>query len=150
MSSEHVLDIVERHSVGRDGLISILQEVQGRFGYLPVDALKAVATRTGRSLVDVYGVATFYRSFSLKPRGRHLCSVCLGTACHVRGGAVISEEFRRELGVEAGETTTDGEFTLETVNCLGTCAIGPVTTIDTKYHGGMKPAKVEKILKSCE
>jgi NADH-quinone oxidoreductase subunit E len=146
MSPENVLDIVERHGSGRDGLISILQEVQGRCGHLPADALRTIAAGTGRSLVDVYGVATFYRSFSLKPRGRHLCSVCLGTACHVRGAAVISEEFGRELGVEAGETTTDGEFTLETVNCLGACALGPVVVVDGHYFPNVSQVKVKQIV----
>lgn len=146
MSPENVLDIVEKHSGGRDGLISILQEVQGRYGYLPADALRTVAARTGRPLVDVYGIATFYRSFSLKPRGRHLCSVCLGTACHVRGGAVIAEEFGRELGIVAGETTGDREFTLETVNCLGACALGPIVVVDGHYFPNVSPIKVKQIV----
>ncbi len=146
MSPENVVDTVERHSGGRDGLISILQEVQGSYGYLPADALRAVAARTGRSLVDVYGVATFYRSFSLKPRGKHVCSVCLGTACHVRGGAVIAEEFGRQLGIGAGETTADGEFTLATVNCLGACALGPIVVVDGRYFSNVSPAEVKRIV----
>jgi NADH-quinone oxidoreductase subunit E len=141
-----MLDILEKHDGGRDGLISILQEVQGRYGYLPADALKALAARTGRSLVEIYGVATFYRSFSLKPRGKHVCSVCLGTACHVRGGAVIAEEFGRELGIAAGETTTDREFTLETVNCLGACALGPIVVVDGHYFSNVNPVGVKRIV----
>ena len=93
MTAEHVSEIVGKHAGSRGGLIAILQDIQGRYGYLPAEALKAVATQTGRPLVDVYGVATFYHSFSLKARGKHLCSVCLGTACHVRGGPVIADEF---------------------------------------------------------
>jgi NADH-quinone oxidoreductase subunit E len=146
MSPENVLDTVDRHSGGRDGLISILQEVQGSYGYLPADALRAVAARTGRSLVDVYGVATFYRSFSLKPRGKHVCSVCLGTACHVRGGAVIAEEFGRKLEIGAGETTADREFTLETVNCLGACALGPIVVVDGHYFSNVSPVEVKRIV----
>jgi NADH-quinone oxidoreductase subunit E len=146
MSPENVLDTVERHSTGRDGLISILQEVQGRYGYLPADALRAVAARTGRSLVDVYGVATFYRSFSLKPRGKHVCTVCLGTACHVRGAPVVAKEFERQLGVKPGETTPDREFTLETVNCLGACALGPVVVVDGRYFSSVGRAKVKQII----
>ena len=146
MSPENVVDTVEKHSGGRDGLISILQEVQGRYGYLPADALRAVAARTGRSLVDVYGVATFYRSFSLKPRGKHICSVCLGTACHVRGGAVIAEQFGRELGIGAGKTTADREFTLETVNCLGACALGPIVVVDGHYFSNVSPVEVKRIV----
>ena len=146
MSPTDVLDTVKRHTGGRDGLISILQEVQGRYGYLPADALRRVAARTGRSLVDVYGVATFYRSFSLKPRGKHICSVCLGTACHVRGGAVIAEEFERKLKIGTGETTADREFTLETVNCLGACALGPIVVIDGHYFSNVSPVEVTRIV----
>ncbi len=128
------------------GLISLLQDIQARYGYLPADQLKAVAQATGRPLTDVYGVATFYRSFSLKPRGKHLCSVCLGTACHVRGGQGIADEFARELGVRAGETTADREFTLETVNCLGACALGPIVVMDGHYSANVTPADVKDII----
>ncbi len=146
MSPENVSGIVEKHSEDRGGLISILQEIQARYGYLPADALRIVANKTGRSLVDVYGVATFYKSFSLKPRGKHLCSVCLGTACHVRGGPVIAEEFGRELGIGAGDTTADREFTLETVNCLGACALGPIVVVDGHYFSNVSPVKVKEIM----
>ena len=102
MNKDNVLGIIDKQSVDQGGLIAILGVIQSRYGYLPADALKAVAEQTGRSLVDIYGVATFYRSFSLKRRGKHLCSVCLGTACHVRSGVVIAEEFGRQLGIKAG------------------------------------------------
>jgi NADH-quinone oxidoreductase subunit E len=124
----------------------MLQDIQGRFGYLPGDALNQVAEATGRPLVDIYGVATFYRSFSLKPRGKHLCSVCLGTACHVRGGQVIADEFGRQLGIAPGETTPDREFTLETVNCLGACALGPIVVMDGHYFSNVSPVKVREII----
>ncbi len=140
------MGIVEKHSGERGGLIAILQDIQARYGYLPADALRTVADKTGRSLVDVYGVATFYRSFSLKPRGKHLCSVCLGTACHVRGGPVIAEEFGRELAVKAGETTADREFTLETVNCLGACALGPIVVVDGHYFSNVSSVRVKEIV----
>ncbi len=149
MSPETVVDIVEKQSGGWDGLISILQEVQARYGYLPPEVLRTVAARTGHSLVDVYGVATFYRSFSLKPRGNHICSVCLGTACHVRGGPAIAEEFERELGIGAGETTADREFTLETVNCLGACALGPIVVVDGHYFSNVNPVKVRRIVEQA-
>jgi NADH-quinone oxidoreductase subunit E len=97
-------------------------------------------------LIDVLGVATFYRAFSLKPRGKHMCLVCLGTACHVRGGQKILEEIERKLDVPAGENTKDGQFTLETVACLGCCAIGPVVVIDGEYHGHATIRKVGPIL----
>lgn len=146
MTAESVIEIVDRHAGARGGLIAILQDVQARFGYLPADALKAVAEATGRSLVDIYGVATFYRSFSLQPRGRHACSVCLGTACHVRGGPAVAEEFTRQLGVEPGGTTADREFTLETVNCLGACALGPIVVADGHYFSNVAPAAVQDIV----
>lgn len=138
--------IVEKHAGSRGGLIAILQDIQARYGYLPADALKAVAEKTARPLVDIYGVATFYHSFSLKPRGKHMCSVCLGTACHVRGGPVIAEEFERELAVRPGETTLDREFTLETVNCLGACALGPIVVADGHYFSNVTPAGVKEIV----
>jgi len=103
----------------REGIISILENIQARYGYLPEKELRTVAEETGKSLVDIYGVATFYKSFSLKPRGKHVVSVCLGTACHVRGGPTIEKEFEHRLNVRPGETTKDKDFTLETVACYG-------------------------------
>ena len=131
------------------GLISTLERIQARYNYLPEEALRQVAAETGRSLVDIYGVATFYRAFSLRPRGRHLVSVCLGTACHVRGGPAIAEEAERRLGICAGETTPDKEFTLETVNCLGACALGPVVVVDGIYHSKVRKSEVKRILEGA-
>jgi NADH-quinone oxidoreductase subunit E len=128
------------------GMVGILQEIQGCYGYLPEAALRMVAERTKRSLVDIYGVATFYRSFSLQPRGRHMISVCLGTACHVRGAPMVVEEFERRLDIRAGETTPDGNYTLETVNCLGACALGPIVCVDGEYFSKVDAGKVRKIL----
>ena len=146
MASEEISTIVEKVGSAKGGLISILEEIQAKYSYLPEDALRAVAEETGRSLIDIYGVATFYRAFSLKPRGKHLISVCLGTACHVRGGPAIAEEIERQLGIKAGETTSDNEFTLETVNCLGACALGPVVVADGHYFAKMKISMVKGIL----
>ena len=149
MTAESVSEFVDQHTGSRGGLIAILQDIQARYGYLPADALKAVAEKTGRPLVDIYGVATFYRSFSLQPRGKHVCSVCLGTACHVRGGPAVAEELQRELGVHPGETTSDREFTLETVNCLGACALGPIVVVDGHYFSNVSPAGVKGIVESA-
>ncbi len=144
-------EIVARILAGHDGahgaLIAVLEEVQSEYGYLPEEALRAVAGQTGRSLVDIYAVATFYRSFSLNPRGRHVIYVCLGTACHVRGAPMVVEEFERRLGIKAGETTHDGEFTLDTVNCLGACALGPIVVVDGRYFSNVDTAEVKGILK---
>lgn len=149
MDSELIRKIVERSSGGGNGLISVLEEIQAKFGYLPTDALTIVAETTKRPLVDIYGVATFYRAFSLTPRGKHLVSVCLGTACHVRGAPRVAAEFERQLAIKAGETTPDRKFTLETVNCLGACALGPVVVVDGHYFSGVNASKVREIIKKA-
>lgn len=131
----------------KKALIAILQDIQEEYSYLPQKALKIVSRTLGIPLIDIIAVATFYRAFSLKPRGKHLVTVCLGTACHVRGGPKILDEFERKLKVKAGETTEDGHFTLETVACLGCCAIGPVVVIDGDYHAQTTIRKVDSILK---
>jgi NADH-quinone oxidoreductase subunit E len=146
MKSDEILGIVERHRGDQGELIAILEDLQTRYGYLPAEALQVVSKETGRSLVDIFGVATFYRAFSLKPRGKHLVSVCLGTACHVRGGPIIADRFSQELGVELGGTTEDHEFTLETVNCLGACALGPIVVADGHYFSNVSPVRVKEIV----
>ena len=138
--------IVERHRGRRGMLIAVLDAIQKACGYLPESALRGVAEQTGRSLVDVYGVATFYKSFSLTPRGKHLISACLGTACHVRGAPRVVEEFERQLGVEAGQTTPDKEFTFQTLNCLGACALGPIVVADGRYFSNVTTARVADII----
>ena len=138
--------ILAKHNGARGGLIAILEEIQDEYGYLPEEALRTVSDQTGRPLVDVYGIATFYRSFSLKPRGKHLVCACLGTACHVRGAARVVGEFERQLGIKPGETTLDKEFTLETVNCLGACALGPVVVIGGHYFPKVGRARVRALL----
>lgn len=148
-SPERVIKIVEKFAEEKGGLIAILEEMQAKYGYLPEKALRIVAERTGRSLVDVYGVATFYRAFRLKPRGRHLISACLGTACHVRGAPKIVEELERQLKIKRGDTTPDKEFTLETVNCLGACALGPIVVVDGHYFSNVQTTKVKGILEKA-
>jgi NADH-quinone oxidoreductase subunit E len=146
MNPTQLIAIMERENRGRESLISILEKIQAKYSYLPKEALQIVAERTGSSLTDVYGVATFYKAFSLEPRGKHLISVCLGTACHVQGGPKIAEEFERLLQIKAGGTTEDREFTLETVNCLGACALGPVAVVDGHYFSMVTTSKVSEIL----
>ncbi len=141
-----IQSIVDKHQGLRKNLIAILLDIQESCNYLPPDALRHVAQALGMPLIDVIGVATFYRAFSLKPRGKHTCLVCLGTACHVRGGPKILEELERRLDVKAGETTKDNQFTLETVACLGCCAIGPVVVVDGEYHGHAGIRKIGPIL----
>jgi NADH-quinone oxidoreductase subunit E len=143
-------EVVELHGSSRDKMIEILQDIQARYNYLPEAALKRVSSRLQVPFAEVYGTASFYKAFSLKPRGRHIIQVCMGTACHVRGADRIVAELEKLLAVERGGTTTDGEFTLETVNCLGACALGPIMRIDKEYHGNMTPRKVAKCLNSFQ
>lgn len=146
MSQERILAILEKHQGKQGALISILEDIQTEFSYLPEAALRMVASGTGRTLVEVMGVATFYKAFSLKPRGKHLMSVCLGTACHVRRAPRIADEVARQLGIKPGDTTPDKEFTFETVNCLGACALGPVVVVDGHYFPHVTPSKVPQII----
>jgi NADH-quinone oxidoreductase subunit E len=138
--------IVIKHQDSLGGTLSLLSKIQSKYGYLPQEALGRVAEATGRPLIDVFAVATFYRAFSLKPRGKHLIAVCLGTACHVRGAPKIVEEFSAQLQIKAGETTPDKKFTLETVNCLGACALGPTVVVDGRYYSHVTIADVRHII----
>lgn len=138
--------ILKDHDNEKSSLISILLSVQEKYNYLPKDALKILAKKLNIRLIDAYSVATFYQVFSLKPRGKHIINVCDGTACHVRGSPRIIDKITENLGIEAGCTTQDMKFTLETVRCLGVCAMGPVIVVDGNYHGKLSPSKVEKIL----
>ncbi len=149
MKPEHILSVLENHRGKLGALISILEDIQVKYSYLPEEALRIVAQKTGRSLVDIYGVATFYKSFSLKPRGKHLVSVCQGTACHVRGAQGIANEFERQLGIRAGETTPEKDITLETVNCLGACALGPIVVVDGHYFSNVGQQRVKEITRKA-
>lgn len=146
MTPEAIEKIVADHANKRGSIIAIMEEIQNRYRYLPEEALRIVARQTGRSLVDVYGVATFYKAFSLKPRGKHLISMCMGTACHVRGAQGIADEFMRLLDIKPGETTPDFEITFETVNCLGACALGPVVVVDGHYFPHVSKKQVKDII----
>lgn len=140
--------IVNRYKRKESALISILQDIQAEYNYLPKEALFHTRKSLNIPLTQVYGIARFYKSFSLKPRGKYIISVCMGTACHVRGAARILEKVERDLGVKSGQTTEDSMFTLETVNCLGACALGPLMTVNGQYYGKMTSGKAEKILKN--
>ena len=139
--------IINSNGSSNGSLIPILQDIQSEYHYLPEEALRRVAKKLDLPLIQVYGVATFFKAFSLKPKGRHQCAVCTGTACHVRGASRVLEELERKLNINSGDTTDDMEYSLETVNCIGACALGPMVIINGEYYGVMNPAKVEKILK---
>jgi NADH-quinone oxidoreductase subunit E len=149
VNSTEISKILEKHTENRGRLIAILEEIQAQYGYLPEKSLRIVSNKTSYPLVDVYSVATFYRSFSLKPRGKHLICACLGTACHVRGAPRVVEEFERQLNIKAGQTTEDKEFTLETVNCLGACALGPVVVIDGHCFSKVRKSRVSQLLEQA-
>ena len=127
-------------------IMEVMQDIQATYHYLPEAALCRVSETMGVPLIEVFRLANFYKAFTLKPRGRHLITVCMGTACHVRNSPRFLDEVRRRLKVEPGRTTEDGEFTLETVNCLGACALAPVVIMDGKYYEHMTPAKLGSLL----
>ena len=134
----------------RGQLIPILQWIQQRQSYLPAEAIRMVAEHLELSPSEVYGVATFYNQFRFTPPGRHPIKVCLGTACHVRGGEIILENFERKLGIKEGETTENREFSIERVACVGCCALAPVAVVDSTVQGHMAPSKVEGTLLGFE
>ena len=137
--------IIAKLGNDREKLITILQEVQQEFGYLPEEAMQQVADSLSMSASTIYSVATFYTQFKFVPSGKKICRVCRGTACHVRGGARILREVEKKLGVKPGETTEDMEYTLETVACIGACALAPTLTIDNETHGQMTTKKVAEV-----
>ncbi|MCX6005757.1 MAG: NAD(P)H-dependent oxidoreductase subunit E [Chloroflexi bacterium] len=143
---DKVTTIIRKYDSDRSQLVSILQDIQTEFNYLPRTALDKVSKKMNIPESQVYAMATFFRAFSLKERGKHIVNVCLGTACHVRGGELILDTLERQLSVKAGGTTKDLKFTLETVNCMGCCATGPVVKIGDEYFGHMTNDKVESML----
>ena len=142
--------ILDNYQSDKRLLVSILQDIQAEYNYLPREALTQISQDLSVPLSQVYSVATFFKAFSLTPRGRHLINVCLGTACHVRGAARVLETLERELGIKPGDTTEDLKYTLETVNCVGACALGPIVIVDGKYSGQMKTDKVRPLLESYD
>ena len=145
---EKVKAIVQHYSGDKSYLVPILQDVQKEFNYLPKEALCAVSANLNVPISRVYEVVTFYKAFSLKPKGRYQLSLCMGTACHVRGAELIAGNIKTILGISEGNTTPDLEFSFETVGCLGACALGPVLVVNGEYHGHMNIAKSTKILKT--
>jgi NADH-quinone oxidoreductase subunit E len=149
-TQQKVKKITGRYRHQESFLVSILQDIQAEYKYLPREALAEVSHNLNIPLSQVYSVATFFKAFSLKPRGRHLVDVCLGTACHVRGAVRVLEAIERELGIKAGETTPDMKYTLETVNCVGACALGPIVVVDGEHVGGMKTDRVKPLMDSYD
>lgn len=146
ISLQRVDEIANRYDSEKESLIQVLQDISSEYGYLPEPCLRRVTEKLNVPLSDVFAAATFYKAFSLEPRGRHLIRVCLGTACHVRGASQVLSKIERRLSIEAGQTSRDLMFTLKIVNCLGACALGPVVMVDGEYHGQMTQAKVDRLL----
>lgn len=140
-------EIISQSKKRRESLIEVLQDIQAEYNYLPKEVLNQISQELQIPLSQVLRVATFYAAFSLKPRGRHLINVCLGTACHVRGGGRILEKLERDLRIKSGDTSSDLKFSLETVRCIGCCSLAPVIRIDEDTHGRLKQDKIPRILK---
>ncbi len=137
---------LKRFGRQRSNLVPILQRVQGRLGYIPREAMIEVAEHLKIPAIDVFGVVTFYNQFRLNPPGKHPIRVCLGTACHMKGGYIVLDAWKRRLGVDQGETTPDREFDLDTVACVGCCAMAPVTVVDEEVEAQVSPTRVDGIL----
>jgi len=147
MQLEAVDRIIQQHHADKSALIAMLQDVQSEFTYLPQEALVHLSRTIEVPLSRAYSLATFYRAFSLKPKGRHPVAVCLGTACHVRAAVKILEKFERQLGIKCGQTTPDLNFGLEAVRCLGCCGLAPVVTVGPELYGKVSLNKVDQIIK---
>ncbi|AKG53686.1 [Fe] hydrogenase HymA subunit putative [Dehalogenimonas sp. WBC-2] len=148
--AEVVNNVLAKYDRDASMLVGILQDIQLELNYLPKESLVMVSEGLNLPLSRVYSVATFFKAFSLKPRGRHGIHVCMGTACHVRGAEKVLDKLETEMCLCAGETSADMKFTLETVNCVGACALGPVVVVDGEYVGQVSTDKVKSILESCK
>ena len=146
MDLSNVDVIIGRHNGDAASLLAIMQDVQDAERYLPREALARISERLGVPIARIYGMATFFESFHLEPRGRHICTVCVGTACHVRGAKRLVEQLERDLKIKSGGTTADMKFTVEEVNCVGACALGPLVIIDGEYQGNMTSGQLTKIV----
>ncbi|MGQ9672669.1 MAG: NADH-quinone oxidoreductase subunit NuoE family protein [Candidatus Aminicenantales bacterium] len=147
MNLEKVSEILGKYQADESSLIAILQDIQEEYSYLPREALIQVSKEMNIPLSRVLSLATFFKAFSLKPKGRHPIHVCLGTACHVRGAQLVLEKFERELGIKSGDTTEDYLFSLDAVRCLGCCGLAPVVQVGEEVHGKITPAKVAGVIK---
>ena len=150
MDNDKIDSIIDKHDGDASSLIQVLLDIQGENHWLPGEALERVSERLHVPLTRIQHIATFYKAFSLVPRGRHEIHICLGTACHVRGAPRILDTVQSAIGIKAGETDLDMKFSLETVNCLGCCALGPVMEVDGKHHGKMGPARAAEVLKNFD
>lgn len=147
VSEEKVVEIAKRWGSREAFLVEMLQDIQEEYHYIPSEAIEIIAREVGVPVGRLYHLATFFKGFSLKPRGKYVLSVCVGTACHVKGAPRIIDACKRELGIDVGETSEDGLFTLETVRCLGCCGLAAVMTVNEELHGHVTAAKIPRLLK---
>lgn len=147
METSNIDAIIERYGSEPSSLLAIMQDVQDEERYLPREAMDRIAEQLSIPIARVYQMATFFESFHLEPRGKHICTVCMGTACHVRGAQRLVEQLERDLEVKSGGTTGDMMFTIEEVNCVGACALGPLVIVDGEYHGNMTSGGLQKVVK---
>ena len=150
MDKDRIDQIIDKHQGEASSLIQVLLEIQSEYHWLPKEALERVSERLQVPLTRIQHIATFYKAFSLVPKGRHEIHICMGTACHVRGATRVLDTVKDATGIEPGETDLDLKFSLETVNCLGCCALGPVMEIDGKAHGKLTPGETTEVLKNYE
>lgn len=143
---EELLQVIENHKGQQGALMPILQQAQGIYGYLPIEVQKIIALELDIPLEEVYGVVTFYSQFSLNPKGQYKVSVCLGTACYVKGAGDVYDKLQQQLGIAGGECTPDGKFSLEACRCIGACGLAPVMTINEEVYGRLLPDDVATIL----
>lgn len=143
---EEVKKVIQKNKDSKGALIPVLHSIQNAYGYLPEDVLHLVSEELNVPMTEIYGVATFYHFFSLKPKGEHVIRVCLGTACYVKGSQLLIDKLSEILGVELGDTTKDGKFTLEATRCIGACGLAPAMMIGEKVYGRMTPDAIPKIL----
>ena len=150
MDNDKIDKIIDKHSGEASSLIQILLDIQSEHHWLPKEALDRVSKKLNVPMSKIQHITTFYKSFSLVPRGRHEVHVCMGTACHVRGAQRVLDTVQDQIGIKPGETDVDLKFSLETVNCLGCCALGPVMVVDGEYHGNIAPSQIDDALKNYE
>lgn len=141
---EALREIINKYNRDQSLILSMLQDIQEINNYIPKDWIESLSRELGVPLTRIYRIATFFKALSLKPRGKHICAVCVGTTCHVRGAPKLIDKIERDFGIKAGETTADGLLTVETVGCVGACALGPLVVLDGKYHGHMTTDKLAR------
>ena len=144
---KQITEIVERYKDEETPLMMILEAIQTEYGYIPLEVQELVSELTGIPVAEIYGVVTFYSFFSLKPKGKYVIGVCLGTACYVKGGQLVLDKFQEMLGIKVGETTEDGLFSLDALRCIGACSIAPAVSVNGKVYQRMDPSKVAAVIK---